>query len=99
MLKSIQFKNEYNTVFDNILNINNIKVSIISQPNKIMNSCLMGDDFKTGSQIENAKAILAFLDKLKVEIGTDKKYFGNLGVINAVRTPTENYIAYIQCIS
>lgn len=98
MLKSIQFNNEYNTLVNNIFNINEIKVNIISQPNKIMNSCLVGDDLEKGSQIESAKAILAFLDKLQSDIETDQKYFGNLGAINAVRTPTENYIAYIQQI-
>lgn len=96
MLKSIQFKNEYNALVNNIFNINEIKVNIISQPNKIMNSCLVGDDLEKGSQIESAKAILTFLDKLQSDIETDQKYFGNLGAINAVRKPTENYIAYIQ---
>lgn len=98
MVKSIQFNNEYNTLVNNIFNINEIKVNIISQPNKIMNSCLVGDDLEKGSQIEGAKAILTFLDKLQSDIETDQKYFGNLGAINAVRTPTENYIAYIQQI-
>ncbi len=96
MLKSIQFKNEYNALVNNIFNINEFKVNIISQPNKIMNSCLVGDDLEKGSQIESAKAILTFLDKLQSDIETDQKYFGNLGAINAVRKPTENYIAYIQ---
>lgn len=98
MLKSIQFNNEYNTLVDNIFNINEIKVNIISQPNKIMNSCLVGDDLEAGTQIESAKAILTFLDKLQADIETDQKYFGNLGAINTVRAPTENYIAYIQGI-
>lgn len=94
--KSIQFNNEYNNLVNNIFQINEMKVNIISQPNKIMNSCLMGDDLATGSQMESAKDILTFLDKLKAELETDNKYFGNLGAINAVRNPAEKYIAYIQ---
>ncbi len=96
LLKSIEFNNEYNNLVNNIFQINEMKVNIISQPNKIMNSCLVGDDLEAGSQIESAKGILSFLDKLKAELETDKKYFGNLGAINAVRNPTEKYIAYIQ---
>ena len=98
MIKSIQFNSEYSTLVNNIFNINEIKVNIISQPNKIMNSCLVGDDLETGSQMESAKAILTFIDKLQADIETDQKYFGNLGAINAVRAPTESYIAYIQQI-
>lgn len=96
--KSIQFNNEYNNLVNNIFQINEMKVNIISQPNKIMNSCLVGDDLTTGSQLESAKAIITFLDKLKAELETDNKYFGNLGAINAVRNPAEKYIAYIQQI-
>lgn len=96
--KSIQFNNEYNNLVNNIFQINEMKVNIISQPNKIMNSCLVGDDLTTGSQMESAQKILTFLDKLKAELETDKKYFGNLGAINAVRSPAEKYIAYIQQI-
>ena len=96
LIKSIQFNNEYNHLVDNIFQINEMKVNIISQPNKIMNSCLVGDDLTAGAQMESAKEILTFLDNLKTELETDKKYFGNLGAINAVRNPTEKYIAYIQ---
>lgn len=96
LLKSIHFNNEYNNLVDNIFHINEIRVNIISQPNKILNSCLVGDDLKTGSHMESAKGILTFLDKLKAEIETDQKYYGNLGAINTVRTPTEKYIAYIE---
>lgn len=98
LLKSIQFSNEYNNLADNVFRINEIRVNIISQPNKILNSCLVGDDLETGSHMESAKGILSFLDKLKAEIETDQKYYGNLGAINAVRTPAEKYIAYIQDI-
>lgn len=94
--KSVQFNNEYNNLVNNIFQINEMKVNIISQPNKIMNSCLMEDDLATGSQLESAEEILTFLNKLKTELETDNKYFGNLGAINAVRNPAEKYIAYIQ---
>jgi tetrahydromethanopterin S-methyltransferase subunit F len=62
LLKSIHFNNEYNNLVDNIFHINEIRVNIISQPNKILNSCLVGDDLKTGSHMESAKGILTFLD-------------------------------------
>ncbi len=73
-----------------------MRVNIISQPNKILNSCLAGDSLEEGSQLESAKNILIFLDKLKAELESDNKYFGNLGAINAVRNPAEKYVAYIH---
>ncbi len=96
LLKSIQFNNEYNNLVNNIVQINEMRVNIISQPNKILNSCLAGDSLEEGSQLESAKNILIFLDKLKAELESDNKYFGNLGAINAVRNPAEKYVAYIH---
>lgn len=96
LLKSIHFSGEYNKLVDNVFYINEIRVNIIYQPNKILNSCLVGDDIETGSHLESTKGFLAFLDKLKAEIEKDQKYYGNLGAISAVRTTTEKYLAYMQ---
>jgi methyl-accepting chemotaxis protein len=94
--KSIHFSNEYNRLVDNVFYINEVRVNIIYQPNKILNSCLVGDDIETGSHLKNAKEFLTFLDELKAEIEKDQKYYGNLGAISSVRTPTETYMAYMQ---
>jgi len=98
LLKSIHFNDKYNNLVNNVFRINEIRVNIISQPNKILNSCLAGDSLEEGSHLESAKAILTFLDELKAELETDKRYFGNIGAINSVRGPAENYVAYIQQI-
>jgi methyl-accepting chemotaxis protein len=96
LLKSIQFNNEYNSLLNNIFQINEIRVNVISQPNKILNSCLAGDSLEEGSHIESAKSILTFMDELKADLESDNKYFGNLGAIKAVRDPAEKYVSYIQ---
>lgn len=96
LLKSIQFNNEYNSLLNNIFQINEIRVNVISQPNKVLNSCLAGDSLEEGSHIESAKSILTFMDELKADLESDNKYFGNLGAIKAVRDPAEKYVSYIQ---
>jgi methyl-accepting chemotaxis protein len=48
--------------------------------------------------LESAEGMIAFLDKLKLELETDNKYFGNVGAINAVMNPSNKYVDYIQQI-
>ena len=98
LLNSIQFNNKYNNLLNNILQINEMRVNVISQPNKIMNSCLVGDELTKDSHLESAEGMIAFLDKLKLELETDNKYFGNVGAINAVMNPSNKYVDYIQQI-
>lgn len=96
LLKSVHFNDKYNNLVNNVFRINEIRVNIISQPNKILNSCLAGDSLEEGAHLENAKAFLAFLDELKVDLETDNRYFGNIGAVNSVRGPAEKYVAYIE---
>lgn len=96
LLKSVHFNDKYNNLVNNVFRINEIRVNIISQPNKILNSCLAGDSLEEGAHLENAKAFLAFLDELKADLETDNRYFGNIGAVNSVRGPAEKYVAYIE---
>lgn len=92
MLYSNSYIDHYDNVLSNINKINYIKATTDSQPQRILNYCIINKNVADSGESEKIAAMLQYISDIKYEIGTDEAYSQNLNQADIVEKLLNNYL-------
>ena len=100
LIRTYMFNRQYESVLQNVLNLNTIKVESANAAGNITNSCIKEQKVEESGLLENAENMLDYLNQLDESISDSPEFQGNRSMVNSLRqllveykTETENIVA------
>lgn len=92
MVSSNNFINRYDQVLSNVSKIDYIKTTTDSQPQRILNYCIINTDISSSGEGEKIALMLQYISDIKYAIGDDEEYAQNLEQADVVENLLQNYL-------
>lgn len=92
MTYSNKYINRYNQVLSNVSKIDYIKMTTETQPQRIINDCLINKNISSSGEGEKIALMLQYISDIKYEIGSDEAYAQNLEQATVVENLLYNYL-------
>lgn len=89
---SNNYINRYDQVLSNISKINYIKTTTDSQPQRILNYCIINKSVEEAKEADKIAQMIQYIDEIKQEIGEDKAYAKNLEQAEIIEKLLDNYL-------
>jgi methyl-accepting chemotaxis protein len=98
LIRTYKFNNEYSSVLQNVLNLNQIKTNTANAAADISNACIMQKNIEESKIVIKTDQMLLYLDELDTSIGDDPAFQGNRSMVNSLRQPLTEYKTEIEKI-
>lgn len=98
LARTYQFNNKYESILQNVLNLNTIKGVGAKAAADITNACIMGADVEESGMLSNIEKMFTYLDELEESIGDSEKYQGNRSMVNSLRQAMTKYKDSMEAI-
>lgn len=99
LIRTNMFNNQYESVLQNVLNLNTINVETANAAGSINNGCIMGQSIEESGILLKAEEMLGYLDELDKSIGTSQEYQGNRSMVNSLRQLLLQYQSDLETIA
>lgn len=96
--RTYQFNNEYESILQNVLNLNTIKTVSAKAAADITNACIMGANVEESGMLSNVDDMFGYLDRLEESIGDAEEYKGNISMVNSLRQSVNKYKESMESI-
>lgn len=96
--RTYQFNNEYESILQNVLNLNTIKTVSAKAAADITNACIMGANVEESGMLSNIDDMFGYLDRLEESIGDAEEYKGNISMVNSLRQSVNKYKESMESI-
>lgn len=96
--RTYQFNNEYESILQNVLNLNTIKTVSSKAAADITNACIMGANIEESGMLSNIDDMFGYLDRLEESIGDAEEYKGNISMVNSLRQSVNKYKESMESI-
>lgn len=96
--RTYQFNNEYESILQNVLNLNTIKTVSAKAAADITNACIMGANIEESGMLSNIDDMFGYLDRLEESIGDAEEYKGNISMVNSLRQSVNKYKESMESI-
>lgn len=96
--RTYQFNNEYESILQNVMNLNTIKTVSAKAAADISNACIMGANVEESGMLSNIEDMFAYLDGLEESIGDAEEYKGNRSMVNSLRQEVNKYKESLESI-
>ncbi len=98
-IRTNMFNNQYESVLQNVLNLNTINVETANAAGSINNGCITGQSLEESGILIRAEEMLVYLDELDKSIGTSQEYQGNRSMVNSLRQLLQEYQSDLETIA
>lgn len=99
LIRTNMFNNQYESVLQNVLNLNTINVETANAAGSINNGCITGQSLEESGILIRAEEMLVYLDELDKSIGTSQEYQGNRSMVNSLRQLLQEYQSDLETIA
>ncbi len=99
LIRTNMFNNQYESVLQNVLNLNTINVETANAAGNINNGCIMGQSMEEAGILARAEEMLVYLDELDESIGDSQEYQGNRSMVNSLRQLLLQYQSDLESIA
>lgn len=96
--RTYQFNSEYESILQNVMNLNTIKTVSAKAAADITNACIMGANVEESGMLSNIDDMFAYLDGLEESIGDAEEYKGNRSMVNSLRQEVNKYKESLESI-
>ena len=98
LIRTYMFNRQYESVLQNVLNLNTIKVESANAAGNITNSCIKEQKVEESGLLENAENMLDYLNQLDESISDSPEFQGNRSMVNSLRQLLVEYKTEIENI-
>ncbi len=98
LVRIYQFNSRYESILQNVLNLNNIKTVSSMATANINNACIMQMNVEESGMLAEIEEMFGYLDELEASIGDGEAYQGNRSMVNSLRQSLEKYKAGMESI-
>jgi len=98
LIRTNMFNKEYDSVLQNVLNINTIRVASANAAANINNACINQVSIEDSELVQGIDNMLLSLDELDKSIGDSVEYQGNRSMVNSLRQVLLEYQGIINHI-
>lgn len=91
LVRMNEYNSGYNSVLQNVLNLNTIKVKSANAAADVSNVCIKGENIEETGIIKTADDMLGYLDALDESIGDSEEYQGNKSMVKSLRALLMEY--------
>ncbi len=91
LVRTNRFNKEYESILQNVLNLNTIKGAGAKAAADITNACIMGTSVEESGMLADIDDMFLYLDELEESIGSAEEYQGNRSMVNSLRQVLVKY--------
>lgn len=91
LIRTYMYNKEYESVLQNVLNLNTIKSKSANAAGDITNACIKGENLEESGILKTIEDMFLYLDDLDESIGDAGEYQGNKSMVNSLRQFLNKY--------
>ncbi len=98
LVRTNRFNKEYESILQNVLNLNTIKGAGAKAAADITNACIMGTSVEESGMLADIDDMFLYLDELEESIGSAEEYQGNRSMVNSLRQVLVKYQESMEAV-
>ena len=98
LVRTNRFNKEYESILQNVLNLNTIKGVGAKAAADITNACIMGTSVEESGMLAGIDDMFLYLDELEESIGSAEEYQGNRSMVNSLRQMLVKYQESMEAV-
>ena len=98
LVRTNRFNKEYESILQNVLNLNTIKGVGAKAAADITNACIMGISVEESGMLAGIDDMFLYLDELEESIGSAEEYQGNRSMVNSLRQVLVKYQESMEAV-
>ncbi len=98
LVRTNRFNKEYESILQNVLNLNTIKGVGAKAAADITNACIMGISVEESGMLAGIDDMFLYLDELEESIGSAEEYQGNRSMVNSLRQMLVKYQESMEAV-
>lgn len=98
LVRTNRFYKEYESILQNVLNLNTIKGAGAKAAADITNACIMGTSVEESGMLADMDDMFLYLDELEESIGSAEEYQGNRSMVNSLRQVLVKYQESMEAV-
>ena len=98
LVRTNRFNAEYESILQNVLNLNTIKGVGAKAAADITNACIMGTSVEESGMLAGIDDMFLYLDELEESIGSAEEYQGNRSMVNSLRQVLVKYQESMEAV-
>ena len=98
LVRTYQFNSRYESILQNVMNLNTIKSVSSKTTANINNACIMQMNVEESGMLAEIEEMFGYLDELEASIGEREAYQGNRSMVNSLRQSLEKYRTGMESI-
>lgn len=98
LVRTNRFNAEYESILQNVLNLNTIKGVGAKAAADITNACIMGTGVEESGMLASIDDMFLYLDELEESIGSAEEYQGNRSMVNSLRQVLVKYQESMEAV-
>ena len=98
LVRTNRFNKEYESILQNVLNLNTIKGAGAKAAADITNACIMGTSVEESGMLADMDDMFLYLDELEESIGSAEEYQGNRSMVNSLRQVLVKYQESMEAV-
>ncbi len=98
LVRTNRFNKEYESILQNVLNLNTIKGAGAKAAADITNACIMGTSVEESGMLADIDDMFLYLDELEESIGSAEEYQGNRSMVNSLRQMLVKYQESMEAV-